>query len=162
MPNSFLGWLAAFCENLEATPASQTIQKVAWIIPTAQIIHILSIAAVMTSAFLLNARLAGLFDRDQPLPAVARRFLPVIWWALPVLLLSGLVMIVGEPARSLKNPVFQAKVLLILLALAHLALFRRRIAGEGAAAGGYLLPIVLPSLAIWLAIVFCGRWIAYY
>ena len=162
MPNAFLAWLTTFCENLEATPVSQTIQKVIWIIPTAQIIHILAIAAVMGSAFVLNARLAGVLDRDQPVQNVARRFMPVIWWALPVLLLSGLVMIVGEPGRSLKNPIFQTKVLLILVAVAHLAFTRRRLAGGAGSAAGDVLLIVLPSIAIWLAIVSCGRWIAYY
>ena len=168
MSKAFFVWLNQFCESLEATPVSQTIQTVLWIIPTIQIVHILAIAAVAGSALMINARLLGLLDRDLPMRDVARRFLPVIWWALPVLLTTGLLMIVGEPARSLKNPIFQTKVALILLAIAHIAVFQARLArtpeGFDATHGGRLRAILfaLSSLTIWIAIIFAGRWIAYY
>ena len=158
MLKPFWIWLDHFCENLEATPLSQAIQTIVWVIPTVQIIHIVGIAAVMGSAFMLNARVAGLVDRDEDAGSVARRFLPVIWWTLPVLLATGAVMIIGEPGRALKNPVFHAKVALILVAMAHLWFCHRRLlAGTANAAA-----VVLPSIVLWLGIVFCGRWIAYF
>lgn len=163
MSGGFWASLGAFCDWLETTSTSQTIQTVLWIVPTIQSIHILAIAALMGSALMIDARLLGWIDRDEPVGAVARRFLPVIWWMLPLLLVTGAVMIVGEPARSLKNPFFQIKAALIVLAVSHLALFHRRLvsAGESVSAGA-ATAIVLPSALIWLAIIFCGRWIAYY
>src|SRR5262249_38387694 len=59
----------------------------------------------------------GLYAADQPLKEVLARFLPFIWWPLIVLLLTGIVMIVGEPPRSLKNPLFQIKMALLFAAL---------------------------------------------
>ncbi len=166
MPLSFFAELDAFCEWLEGTPFSQIIQKTYWIIPTIQIVHILAIAAVAGSVLMINARLLRLIDANQPLPSVARRFLPVIWRALPVLLLSGLLMIIGEPARSLKNPIFQTKVVLILLVCAHTFYLQKRLAGHGEDVTGFgrarAFATVLPALVLWVGIIFAGRWIAYY
>src|SRR3954468_23905823 len=108
--------LAKFCAWLEQTPLSQAIQAAGWVVPLVQTIHILAIAAVMGSALMIVLRLSGVAWRDRPVAAVYRRFRPVIWWALPVLLATGAVMITGEPARSLANPVFQIKMLLLVSA----------------------------------------------
>ena len=78
----------------------QVIQTTKWIIPTLQTIHILAIAALFSSAILFDLRLWGVVERDLPLKDMARRFFPVIWFALPVLLTSGAFLIVGEPKRA--------------------------------------------------------------
>src|SRR3954468_18730210 len=103
--------LLNFCSWLEQTPFSQTIQSTGWIVPAVQTVHILAIAAVMSSVLMLDLRLLGLAGGDQPIARVRQRFRPVIWWVLPLLLATGALMIVGEPARSLANPVFQLKML---------------------------------------------------
>jgi len=106
-----------FCAWLEQTPLSQTIQSAGWIVPAVQTVHILSIAAVMSSVLMIDLRLIGILGRDQPLARVSERFRPVIWWTLPILLVTGIVMITGEPARSLESPVFQLKMALLLAAI---------------------------------------------
>jgi len=100
---------------------------------------------------MLDLRLLGIVGRDQPLGRVTNRFRPVIWWTLPILLVTGVVMIIGEPARSLANPVFQLKMLLLLAAIAVTAAFHKE---------SRIIAIV--SLSLWVGIVFAGRWIAYY
>src|SRR3989442_14803270 len=143
--------LLDFCSWLEQTPLSQTIQSTGWIVPAVQTVHILSIAAVLSSVLMIDLRLMGLLARDQPLARVSERFRPVIWWTLPVLLATGSVMIIGEPARSLANPVFQLKMLLLLAAIAVTA---------GLHKDSRIIAIL--SLSLWVGIVFAGRWIAYY
>ena len=129
---------------------SQTIQGVSWIIPSVQTIHILAVAAVMSSVLMLDLRLAGLAWREQPVPRVRARFARVIWWALPVLLVTGATMITGEPVRSLANPVFQLKMLLLIAAVVVMLLpFANRV-------------VAGLSFSLWVSIVFAGRWIAYY
>ena len=109
--------LLDFCSWLEQTPLSQTIQSTGWIVPAVQTVHILSIAAVLSSVLMIDLRLMGFLGRDQPLARVSERFQPVIWWTLPVLLATGSVMIIGEPARSLANSVFQLKMALLVAAI---------------------------------------------
>jgi hypothetical protein len=129
--------LDRFCAWLEQTPLSQAIQGAGWVVPAVQTIHILAIAAVISSALMLALRLDA-------------RFRQVIWWALPVLAATGLVMIVGEPVRSLENPVFQLKMALLVSAIVVTLLpYKNRITA-------------ITSLSLWVGIVFAGRWIAYW
>jgi hypothetical protein len=159
--------LDQLCAWLERTPMNETIQTVHWIVPAVQTIHILAIAAVMSSMLMINLRLVGVIGRDLPLRPYSARFLPVIWWALPVLLVTGIVMIVGEPVRSLENTVFQVKMLLVIAAIAITLLYQVPLNREPAywtLTGGRRaasVALALVSLTVWVAIVFAGRWIAY-
>ena len=159
--------LDSFCNWLAATSLSQTIQTVGWIIPAVQTIHILAVAVVVTSALMIDLRLLGVRGNDQSIAGVANRFLPFIWWPLPVLLASGALLIVAEPARSLENPVFILKMGLLLAAAAitlacqvplqRNAAFWEMSPGRKRAAG----LIASVSIPLWVAIVCAGRWIAY-
>jgi hypothetical protein len=159
--------LDPLCNWLAATPVSQTIQTVEWVIPAVQTIHILAVSAVVTSAVMIDLRLLGIGGQDQPIAAVARRFLPFIWWPLPVLLVTGAILIVAEPARSLQNPVFILKMALLVLAagvtLACQIPLRKDNAfwdvSTGRRRAGRL--IAFASIPLWVAIIFAGRWIAY-
>jgi len=155
-----------FCVWLDQTALSQTIQSQAWIVPTVQSVHILSFALVVASALMINLRLTGIFGRDQSLDRISARFLPFIWWPMLVLLATGAIMIIGEPARALKNPVFQAKVVLVIAAVIATCVFqrmRRNPTFGDAAHGARAAPRVVAavSMALWVSIIFAGRWIAY-
>ena len=152
---------------LAATPLSHTIQTNGWVIPTLQTIHILSVAVLFSSAILVDLRFYRALQRDVPLAEVARRFLPTIWPVLLILLITGSLLIIGEPRRSLLNNTFYLKMALlavaVLLTLALQWSLRaapefwdkdrgRRIAGRFAAT---------VSILVWCGILFAGRWIAY-
>jgi hypothetical protein len=159
--------LQTFCNWLASTPLSQAIQTTEWIIPAIQTVHIVAVAAVVTSALMVDLRLLNVRWQDQAVAAVTRRFMPVIWWSLPVLLATGAVLIIAEPARALQNPVFVLKMALLLAAICitlacqmpmrkdsrfwEVSQGRRRAAQAIAAL----------SLPFWIGIVFAGRWIAY-
>jgi uncharacterized membrane protein SirB2 len=159
--------VAQFCDWLSQTPISLLFQAVEWIIPAVQSVHILAIAIVMSSVVLVDLRLMGLMGHSQSISAMTRRFIPWVWWSLVVLLISGMVLITAEPRRDLLNPVFQAKILLIVVAIVVTAIFqavvRRNMEfwdlSPSRRAGALATAVV--SLLIWTAIVGCGRWIAY-
>jgi hypothetical protein len=156
-----------FCTWIEQTSLSQTIQVTSWFVPTVQTVHIVAISALMAAMLMINLRALGIVGRDQPLARVSARFGPVIWWMLPVLLGSGILLIVGEPVRELQNWIFQLKMLLVVAAII-VTLFcvrpLRTDAGYWDATGarsGMLKALALLSLALWVGIIFAGRWIAY-
>jgi hypothetical protein len=157
-----------FCAWLEQTPLSQTIQTTAWIVPTVQTVHILAIAAVVSSVLMIDLRLIGMLGRDQPLARVSGRFRPVIWWALPILLATGAIMITGEPARSLMSPVFQLKMALLATAIIVTLCYQVPLGKDASfwddASGrrGVARILAVLSLLLWAGIVFAGRWIAFY
>jgi hypothetical protein len=159
--------LSEFSKWLAATPLSHIIQTTKWVIPALQTIHILSVAVVFSSAVLVDLRLWRLLNRDVPLPDVARRFLPAIWPVLLVLLITGSLLIIGEPKRSLLNSAFYLKMALLAVAIVLTAWLQwslssspnfwdknqvRRMAGQFAAT---------LSILVWCGILFAGRWIAY-
>ena len=157
----------ALCVWIDQTPLSQWMQVTNWVVTTVQTIHILAIAVVASSALMIDLRLIGVFWADRPLRDVSSRFLPLIWWPLLVLLATGLVMIISEPTRSLKNPSFQLKMMLLIAALIVTGVFqvlqRRNAAfGENSGARAAAVTIAVVSMLLWSAIIFAGRWIAYY
>ena len=157
--------LNSVCVWIDATPLSQSFQNAPWVVPTVQTVHILAIAALMASMLMINLRLLGMAGRDLSLAQVAQRFSPVIWWALPVLLVTGAVLIVGEPARALKNNIFQLKMLLVIAAIAVTSYFAAPLKSNpafwnGRATAGKVVALI--SVTLWVGIIFAGRWIAYF
>ena len=152
-------WLSTFCAWLEQTPISQTIQSVSWIVPTVQTIHILAIAGLIGSALMIALRALGRFGMEQTQAQVAARFLPVIWWALLVLLATGVVMVTGEPARSLANWGFQLKMAMLVAALLATRTLQVRLAETSRE--GAVTAVACIGLALWAGIILAGRWIAY-
>ncbi len=159
--------LDSFCEHLAATPLSQVIQATEWAIPAIQTVHIVAVATVMASILIVDLRLMGFASREQSIAAVAKRYLPAVWYALPVLLGTGATLIVAEPSRSLQNPVFILKMAILLVAAGVTAgcqLPLRRDAGFWEASTSRRRTARLMgglSLPLWIAILFAGRWIAY-
>jgi len=156
--------LSQFCAWLSATALSQHIQDAFWVIPTVQVVHIVSIAIVMTSMAMLDLRLVGVAGRRQSLPDMAARFLPWVWVALVVLLCSGSILIIGEPGRDLLNTVFWVKMSLLATAIVLTFTFqqmlrRSKTFWDRNRAAAVLLGSV--SLVVWVGIVAAGRWIAY-
>lgn len=162
-----LAEVAKFCDWLSRTPISVLLQTVEWIIPAVQTVHILAIAIVMSSVLMVDLRLMGLMGRSQSIAGMTRRFIPWVWWSLVVLLFSGALLIVAEPARDLLNPVFQAKIGLILAAILFTAVFQQVVRrnmefwdlSPSRRIGALATAVV--SLLLWTAILGCGRWIAY-
>lgn len=158
--------LTDFTTWLYATPVSTTIRDEMWIIPAVQSIHIAAIAIVVGSALVSDLRVAGVLARDVAPNVVVRRYLRWMWSALLVLLLTGSVMAVGEPDRVLSNSTFWLKMGLVVVGCLLTWIFRRPLldpdfAIEHARWRSALKPAAWGSLAIWVGVIFCGRWIAY-
>jgi uncharacterized protein DUF6644 len=152
---------------LAATPVSLGIRRALWLIPLLQAIHILAIAAVLSSAAMIDLRILGVAGRSQTLRATAHRFVPWIWTSLIVLAATGLVLVVGEPKRSLLNPAFQLKMVMLAVAVAGMlgvqGLLRRNVAfGDDNPHGSKMRSaFVVLTFLLWCAIAIAGRWIAY-
>ena len=159
-----LDFIAPFAKWLAATRVSALIGEVPWIVPAIQSVHIIAISVVVSGILMIDLRLLGALGDTDGVDVFTRRYLPWVWRALIVLLLTGMVMIVGEPTRSLQNATFVLKMALVLLAAALTSLTQMPL---GADTGywrdrkglGRLLAVA--SLIVWVAIVVCGRWIAY-
>ena len=108
-----------------------------------------------------------LLQRDVPLSEVARRFLPVIWPVVAILLLTGSLLIIGEPRRSLLNATFYLKMALLVVAVLLTAGLQWSFASAAAAPGSGRARLIAgqvmatASILVWCGVLFAGRWIAY-
>lgn len=148
---AFIAWLAS-------SRASALVQNVPWIIPAVQCLHILCVCVVMASVLLLVLRFAGFAGGTTPSAAYIAHYRPFVWTALVVLLLTGAILIVGEPNRDLDNFTFWLKMALVAVAAILAAVSFRSI---GAERRPFLRMLALLSFFCWAGAAICGRWIAY-
>jgi magnesium-transporting ATPase (P-type) len=154
-----------FCDWLSMTSISVAFQTAKWFVPTVQTVHIIAIAILLTTVYVISFRLVGLTRGSRPLPTIMAKSTPWIWAALAVLLLTGLLLTITEPARELLNWVFRIKMLLVLALAAILAWLQVRMRADPARWSqaprlqGRLLGLL--CVLIGAAIITAGRWIAY-
>jgi uncharacterized membrane protein SirB2 len=156
-----------FGQWLAATSLSKLIQDVDWIIPLLQSIHIVTIGVVFVSSLMIALRVLGRMRADEPFAAVWMRFAPWMWSGLVVMLVTGLLLVVGEPVREFTALSFWMKMTLLAVAVIATAVFGQTFgrAARGADARSEFSPGAKTAAAglvvLWLAIIFLGRAIAY-
>jgi len=158
--------MAEFSERIYATPISEYLRDAGWIVPTVQSIHIVAIALLIGSSVLLDLKLVGVLARTERSAIVYQRYMPWVWAGLLVLLLTGVVMSVAEPDRVLVNWMFWTKMTLIVVAFLStlvigIPMRREELTMDASTWSMIAKPLGWLSLVIWIAIIVCGRWIAY-
>lgn len=135
-----------------------TLRTHAWAYPALEVVHIVGIALLLGNLLLLELRVWG---RGAALPVkdLARLSLTLALCGFCVVALSGLLMFATQPAELLSNRAFTLKMLLLTLAACNAAWFHGR--GSLVRLDGMARALMLTSTLIWLAVVVCGRWIAY-
>ena len=158
--------LTAVSTWLASTSLTTWLASRVWVVPALQSIHILAIGIILASLAMLDLRLAGFIGREQSMRDMTLRFYPWIWGALSVLVITGILQIMAEPARELLNWVFWTKMGLIVTAVLFTApvkrlLEDRRFRDLPPRKQRIVRTCGLVSLALWVLVVTCGRWIAY-
>jgi hypothetical protein len=159
--------VSQFAEWLTQTSLSLAIQSHEWVIPTVQSVHIVAIAAVLGSVFMIVLRILAWAGRDQTLAQTTARFGPWLSWALCVLMVTGAVMIVGEPARQLLALSFWLKMGLVVIGTAMAVIFQRSLRRHEAYWESVLINqsrvkgLAVATFLVWVSVVVLGRLIAY-
>lgn len=150
---------------IEASALGQAMRESQWLFPAVKLVHLSGVALLFCSIAILDLRLLGL-KRAVPVRRLAARVLP--WTAASFLLIvpSGLAMFAADAAAVIANPVFAAKIGLILAAGTNAAAFH---AGAFRGAAGWDVGAAPPaaaraagalSLALWISVIVCGRVLA--
>jgi hypothetical protein len=157
--------LNAFAAWLYKTPVTVFLENAAWAVPTIQTVHIISIAVVFGGAMFITLRVFGLLETGQSFKAVLDRFLPPMAGAIVVLFGTGCLLVASEPNRAMFRTVFWVKMALV--AAAALLTWSQRWASPAAASEAVATvgvrgrAIAAVSVALWVAVIFAGRWIGY-
>src|SRR5579862_7756426 len=112
-----------FCDWLASTWLSQLFADLGWFVPTVQTIHILAIAAVVTMLGMMNFRMLRITRGGPPLQNLSRAYVPWVWRALVVLLVSGILLTITEPTRELMNASFRLKMLMVIALIVLTSVF---------------------------------------
>ena len=120
--------------------------------------HICGIALLLGNLVLLELRV---FGRGAALDvkALASLSLGVAAAGFCLAALSGLLMFASQAAELLTNRAFTLKMILLMLAACNAGWFHGR--GSLDKLDGVARLQMVVSSAIWLAVIACGRWIAY-
>jgi hypothetical protein len=154
--------LLEFCAYLENTSLGLAVQDNFWVVPAMQTVHILAISALLLAMLMIDLRVLGIHGKSDSISVVISRYINLIWFALPILLISGSILIVGEPARSLANSSFQLKMILLLIAIiTTLQIQKIGLRDSPFESDRKINMLAIFSLLLWFGIVASGRWIAY-
>ena len=158
--HQFALWLAS-------TAPSVFIQEHnAWAIPAIQTVHIVGIALVMGSVLMIDLRILGLAWTEQTLRQTTGRFGPWLTGSLWLLLVTGLLMVVGEPVRELVSFSFWLKMALVAIGAIVAVSFQRALRRqeqqwENRAAQPSIKLLAIVTFFVWIGVIFLGRLIAY-
>jgi hypothetical protein len=126
--------------------------------PALEVVHIAGIALLLGSLVLLELRVWGL-GRSLPVPALSRLALTVSISGFGLAAFSGALMFSSQAAELIANRAFVLKMGVLTLAGLNAGLFHARdglVRLDAIARAQTAL-----SLGLWLAVIICGRWIAY-
>ena len=129
-----------------------------WAYPALEVVHILGIALLLGNLLVLEVRVFGV-AKALPVQALARLSLGLASVGFALAVVSGLTMFASQPQELLASRVFTLKMLLIGLAGCNALWFHAR--GSLQRMDGMARALMLLSTLIWLAVLVCGRWIAY-
>jgi hypothetical protein len=90
----------------------------------------------------------------------------VMWLGFLINALSGVVLLLGYPAKALTNPLFYAKMLLVLLGVYAVVRINREMFPANEAVPGTTVTVgarrwAIASLLIWATVILSGRFLAY-
>jgi hypothetical protein len=126
-------------------------------------LHTIAMGFLAGGSVAIDLRIIG-FAPSIPLKPM-ERFFPLLWLALTLSVVTGILLVIAYPTKALTNPVFYLKLGLVLIALwlVHrigATVLRAPDAGHKAVATrGRML--ALASLGAWMAVITAGRLLAY-
>lgn len=152
---------------LELSGLGVAMRTSAWMYPIVEIIHILGLVILVGGVLMFDLRVLGL-GRGLAVTTLARHLLRWAWAGLALVVPAGIMMVSAHATEFATNPAFQLKLALIAAAALNMAFFHRVPYRSVAAwdAGGKAPTAARASaalsIALWIAVISCGRLIAYF
>jgi hypothetical protein len=159
--------VSRFAEWLTNTPLSHTFRvHESWLIPGIQSIHIIGIAIIIGSVFMIVLRILGWAGTDQTLRQTTDRFGPWLIGALCLQLVTGIMMVIAEPIRELVNFSFWTKMVFVAVGTVLSGIFlitlpNREQHWETLVNRRSIKSLAVLTFLIFLCIIVLGRLIAY-
>jgi len=142
---------------IDQSALADFVRNTIWVYPLMLTLHAIGLAFAAGVSVAMDLRVLGVASA-LPLPAM-RRLQPLFYVALAVNAISGVGLVLNNPAKWLVDPLFYAKLTLLLLALIDTQVLVRRVCAAAAMANGRALAV--GSLVLWAGAITAGRLLAY-
>ena len=160
--------LDVLLRSLEATSFATVIRENESLFPWIEALHVLAITLVIGSIAIVDLRLMGLASLDRAVTRLTADVLRCTWAAFVVAAITGALLFASNAFNYAHNFYFQTKFIFLALAGINMAIFHlfvsRDIERWGASPHTTPLPAKIGgavSLALWIGVVACGRWIGF-
>ncbi len=126
-------------------------------------LHTIGMGFLAGGSMAIDLRILGFAPRMQLAPM--RKFFLVLWLALAVNAVSGILLLIAYPTKALTNPVFYLKLVLIAVAVVILRRIEREVFDDASVDQRPLATkvrvLAAVSLLSWVATITAGRLLAY-
>jgi uncharacterized protein DUF6644 len=156
----FPSWFPFF-SWMDETRISLYIKSTTWVFPLVETIHILALAVLLGSLFLIDLRLLGIAIRRWSPAQILEQVHSFINWSVVIILITGVILFTAEPRKLFDSAAFGPKMILLALAiLFQYTLYPRvRFMQARIPIWGRLMALV--SLCLWFGVAVCGRAIGF-
>jgi hypothetical protein len=152
---------------IESSGVGMTISQSRGWFPALEMIHVTATTFVFGMITIVDLRLLGFLARGSAVSDLYRDVIPLTWAAFVVAATTGILLFTGQAVAYSVNIAFQMKFAALALIGLNMLAFRWFVY-PGIAQVDRDAPVPLAaklaggfSLAGWIAVVSCARWIAY-
>lgn len=114
---------ASWASALEQTALAQSIQSGLNTFPMLEVVHVVALALVVGSIFIVDLRLMNFASRTYRVSDLTKAMLPITVGAFVVAFISGSLMFISQAERYLQTTPFLIKMGLLVLAAVNMAVF---------------------------------------
>jgi hypothetical protein len=159
--------LTAFADTLQQSGISEWMRGSLKALPIIEAIHVMAVAVVFGTIFIVDLRLLGYRDMARPFSRVFRETLRWTWIGFGLAVVTGSLLFLPNARTYVANTAFALKMLGLLGAGINMAAFelttRRTVASWDSNAQVPLGARIVgaTSILIWTWVIVCGRWIGF-
>jgi uncharacterized membrane protein len=135
------------------------MQQSSYAFPLAEMAHLLSLAILGGAILVIDLRLLGVGLKSQSAERLVQEFAPYLTGCLVASVVSGLLLLSGEPLKCYYNLAFRLKMLFLSLAVLFYFIVQKRTFQFEREGRHKLLQklAAIVSLLLWLAVGLAGR-----
>ena len=149
---------------LQSTPVAITIAENDVLFPWIESVHVLAIVLVVGTISIVDLRLLGVASLDISAKRLMKDVIPYTWCAFAVAAITGSLMFSSDATHYAHNRLFQAKLVMLVLAGLNMAIFHvfgvsdiERWEAPGARPPAAARTAAAISLLVWITVVSLGR-----
>lgn len=165
--NAEISGIKEFVARLRESGGSTFLRESLTLWPAIEAAHIMSIMLFAGTIFMVDLRLLGVIFRKVPFSEMDKRILPLTVAGFIILVITGIILVYSKPIVYYYSVFFRVKMVLIGLALINIIVFHKKVQGSQAewdndvrAPKAARISATI-SLISWVAVIICGRMIAY-